>query len=180
MDHYFTANDVVDADKERAILLSTCGAQTYKLVRSLVAPQKPTEFSYSELVKKVSDHYHPKPSVTVQRFTFNSRARKPSEPIAVYIAELRRLSQDCEFGATLEEMVRNRLVCGIGDARIQRRLLSEDKLDFKRALELVQAIGNLLGHGGQDSGVDRTRPSAGQGLTIHITWLATTNGQPRQ
>ena len=64
VDHY-TANDVVDADKKRAILLSACRAQTYKLVRSLVAPQKPTEFSYSELVKKVSDHYHTKPSVTV-------------------------------------------------------------------------------------------------------------------
>ena len=66
VDNYFTANDIVDTDKKRANLLSACGAQTYKLVRSLVAPQKPTKFSYSELVKTVSDHYHLKLSVTAQ------------------------------------------------------------------------------------------------------------------
>ena len=151
VDHYFTANDVVDADKKRAIYLSACGAQTYKLVRSLVAPQKPTEFSYSELVKKVSDHYHPKPSVTIQRFTFNSRVRKPGEPIAVYIVELRRLSQDCEFGETLEEMLRDRLVCGISDTRIQRRFFSEDKLDFKRAHNVFPNVMDISLHCCQDN-----------------------------
>lgn len=35
---YFTANDVNDAGKQRAILLSVCGAATYQLIRNLVVP----------------------------------------------------------------------------------------------------------------------------------------------
>ncbi len=43
LEMYFVANDVTNAQKKRAILLSACGASTYKLVRSLVAPDKPTD-----------------------------------------------------------------------------------------------------------------------------------------
>ncbi len=42
-----------------------------------------------------------------------------------YVAELRRLAQSCNYGATLEQMLRDRIVCGINDDRIQRRLLAD-------------------------------------------------------
>ena len=37
-------------------------------------------------------------------------------------------------------MLRDRLVCGIGDGKIQRRLLAESELTFKKAFELAQAM----------------------------------------
>ncbi len=37
-------------------------------------------------------------------------------------------------------MLRDRLVCGVNDKRIQRSLLSETKLSYKRALEFAQAM----------------------------------------
>ena len=37
-------------------------------------------------------------------------------------------------------MLRDRLVCGVRDIRIQRRLLAEPKLTLKRALDLSLAI----------------------------------------
>ena len=58
------------------------------------------------------------------------------------MAGLRALGQTCGFGATLEDMIRDRLVCGVNDDKIQRRLLAvtETKLDFKKALELAGGI----------------------------------------
>ena len=47
---YFAANDVTEAGKQRAILLSVCGAPTYKLIQNLVAPAKPTDKTFDELV----------------------------------------------------------------------------------------------------------------------------------
>ena len=44
LEHYIAANDVAAEDKNRAILLSMCGPSTYVLIRSLVTPQKPTDF----------------------------------------------------------------------------------------------------------------------------------------
>ena len=44
------------------------------------------------------------------------------------------LSEHCDFQNTLEEMLRNQLVCGVNNEQIQRMLLAESSLDFKKAL----------------------------------------------
>ena len=95
LEHYFAANDVDDAGKQRAILLSVCGATTYQLIRNLAAPAKSVDKSFRELVTLVKDHHTPPPSVTVQRFNFNSRSQKDGETVAQFVAELRRLSEHC-------------------------------------------------------------------------------------
>ncbi|XP_033646576.1 uncharacterized protein LOC117305808 [Asterias rubens] len=65
---------------------------------------------------------------------FNSRYRRSGETIADYLAALRALASDCNYGQKLDEMLRDRLVCGMQDEQIQKSLLSqpEDKLDLKR------------------------------------------------
>ena len=135
--HYFTANEIEDEGKQRSILLSVCGAKTYKLIRNLVAPEKPDSKSFKELAELVKNHRNPKPSEIVQRFKFNSRFRKEGESISTYVAELRQLTEHCNFGTALEDMLRDRLVCGINEDRIQRRLLSETTLNFKKAYEIA-------------------------------------------
>ena len=40
----------------------------------------------------------------------------------------------------LEKMLRDRLVCGVNDERIQQRLLGESQLEFKKAMELATAM----------------------------------------
>ena len=137
LQHYFTANDMTNRDKKRAILLSVCGPGTYELIRSLVQLKKPTEFSYTQLVEKVKKHC---PSVIVQCFKFNSLKRQPGEMVAHCVAELRKLTEYCEFGDTLDNMLHDKLVWGIEDAGVQERLLAEDNLTFKKALDLAQAL----------------------------------------
>ena len=41
LQQYFVANDIKETEKKRAILLSSCGQSTYKVIRNLVAPRKP-------------------------------------------------------------------------------------------------------------------------------------------
>ena len=139
LEQYFAANDVKDEEKMRVILLSVCGPSTYRLMRNLCAPAKPTKKSYAQLVKLVADHFNPRPSVIVQRFQFNSRYRKPGESIATFIAELQRLTEFCDFGPSLSEMLRDRVVCGIGDPHIQKCLLAESDLTFDKVVELAVA-----------------------------------------
>ncbi|CAB4020384.1 Hypothetical predicted protein [Paramuricea clavata] len=128
LEFYFEANGVDDEDKQRAILLSVCGSKTYKLIRNLITPNKPSEKTFAELVELA----------IVQRFKFNTRFTKPGESIASYVAELRSLSEHCDF--KLEEMLRGRLVCGINDEQIQRRLLAESSLDFKKAMKIATSM----------------------------------------
>lgn len=57
-----------------------------------------------------------------------------------FLAELRNISIDCEFRASLDEMQRDRLLCGTNNERIQKRLLGESKLSLKKATDIVLAI----------------------------------------
>ena len=50
---------------------------------------------------------------------------------------MRHLSENCKFGASLEERLRDKLVSGLGDDRMVNRLLSEeDTLTFAKACEI--------------------------------------------
>ena len=137
---YFVANDITDAGKKRAILLSACGPSTYQLIRNLASPTKPAEKSYDDLVKLISDHLHPTPTIACQRYNFNTRKQKEGESIAEYVAELRRIAEHCNYDAMLEEMLRDKLMCGVRDRRMRQKLLAEKDLTFKKAFELTQAI----------------------------------------
>ena len=142
IEQYFLANEVEDAAKKRAILLSVCGSKTYALARDLLQPAKPAEATFKKIVDTLERHFTPKPSEIVERFKFHSRNRNEGEGVAAYIAELRKLTEHCNFGETLPEMLRDRLVCGINDKKIQRRLLAERELTLKKAEEI--ALGEEL------------------------------------
>ena len=109
---YMVANNITDPAKKRSILLTVCGDHTFKLLRSLVPDGKldADDITYDSLVGLLKSHYKKKQSVVVHRFNFNTRARKPSESIADYIAALRELAMNCNFGSKerLEEMLRDR------------------------------------------------------------------------
>ena len=53
---YFVANDITDAAKKRATLLSVCGAKTYHTICELIAPAKPTDGSYDDIISPVQEH----------------------------------------------------------------------------------------------------------------------------
>ena len=140
LEFYFAANGITDAAKQRAVLLSCCGPSTFRLLRSLVLPTPLTEFSFKELVAKMKAHREPKPSVIVQRYQFNSRQREKSKTVAEYVAALHKLAEHCNFGETLDEMLRDRLVCGIANPAVQKRLLTEPELTFTKAVTISQAV----------------------------------------
>ena len=106
----------------------------------MVTPGGPKDLTYDELAKLVQEHYQPKPSAIVPHFKFNTRVQQPGETISVFLAELRHHSEHCEFGSTLDEMLRDRLVCRTNDDKVHRRLLADPKLTLKRALEFAIAI----------------------------------------
>ena len=139
---YFQANDVEEA-KQVPILLSTIGAKTYELLRSLTAPKAPKEKSLKELQTLLKSHFEPAPIVIAERYRFHRREQAVGESIAEYVAELRRLATHCKFEDTvdyLEESLRDRFVCGLRTESTRKRLLTEKNLTFTKALEMAQSL----------------------------------------
>ncbi|XP_021370583.1 uncharacterized protein K02A2.6-like isoform X2 [Mizuhopecten yessoensis] len=143
--HYFDANNIGNTDdadkaKRKSILLSVCGGKVYKLMCDLLVTAKPGDKTYDELVAIVQGHYQPKPSEIVERYKFHNRFRSAGETVSDYVASLRHLAEHCNYGETLDNMLRDRIVCGINEDRIQRRLLSESELTFKKAFDIAYSM----------------------------------------
>ena len=114
------------------------GPGPYKLLQSLLTPDKPSDKTFEELTALLSKHYSPPPSEVIQRYRFNSRSRNAGESIAAYVADLRRLAEFCNFGTTLEKMLRDRIVYGVNCEGIQRKLLAERELTYEWDLAISQ------------------------------------------
>lgn len=117
LDFYFEANDISAENKKKAVFYSACGKVTYATLRSLATPRKPGELTYEEALKLLSDHFNLRPSKFVQKFKFNRRDQLLNESLAEYLAELKKLSEHCEFNDL--EMLVDRLICGMRDERFQ-------------------------------------------------------------
>ena len=133
---FFVANDVKD-DAKVAVFLTVIGSKAYNLLHSLLAPEVPSSKKYEELVAVLGEHLNPKPLVIAERFKFHHRNQKEGERVAQYMAALRKLT---EFEDYLEEALRDRLVCGLRNEAVQRRLLSEKDLRLQTAYDIAVSM----------------------------------------
>ena len=139
LEQYFLANDILAEPKKRAILLHACGSKVFQLIRNL-ADDQPTAKSYTEVVALVKNYMTLNRLLSYNVTTFNTRARAPDETIASYVAALRQIAEHCDYKDSLQEMLRDRLVCGVNHAGIQKCLLAEKDLTLEVALSKAQAL----------------------------------------
>ena len=97
----------------KSILLSACGPATFRRICNLLTPAQLEGIIYNDLVREVTSFYDPKSSLIMQQYLFNSRVRASGESIASYVAALCKLAEHYSYGDAMEEMIRDRLVCGV-------------------------------------------------------------------
>ena len=77
---------------------------------------------------------------TYERYKFNSRDQKENESISAYITELRMLAQTCNFCTCLNDsLIRDRIVLGVRDNEIRKRLLQKKKLSLSECIDMCLA-----------------------------------------
>ena len=131
---YFIANGVT-ANKVVPVFLTVIGAKTYSILEHSLAPDKPKDKTLAELKEVLLAHFEPEPLLIAERFHFHKRDQKEGEPLADFVAELRSLASNCQFGAHLDDALRDRFVCGLRNESIQKILLMEKALKFNAAVE---------------------------------------------
>jgi len=92
-----------------------------------------------EAVKaKFKDYCSPRKNVVFERFQFWKCSQAPGEAIDGFVTTLRLRAKTCEFGDQEESLIRDRVVLGCTDSRLQERLLREPDLSLTKALQLCR------------------------------------------
>ena len=134
---YFTAN-AVEEKLQVAKLLSSISLSTYARLSDLVAPDELGSKTLDEIMTLLKGHFEPPRVNIADRFNLRKRNQASGETIADYVAELRTLASFCKFGDNLETELRDQIVCGLYNKSLQRRLLTEEDLTYKKTIEIAQ------------------------------------------
>ena len=110
---YFISNDVTDEKKQTAIFLTVIGNETYSLLRNLLAPESPVGKTVKTLSETLIYHLKLQPIIIAEPYKFYCRNQSENENITEYLAELRKLTLNCDFKDFLDQALRDRFVCGL-------------------------------------------------------------------
>ena len=132
MEMFFTANNIVTttgegsaatnlvvANRKRAIFLTEVGPEVYTTLSNLLAPTKPKDVSFTNIVEVLEKHYNPKPLEIAQSFHFGTRNQKSEESVGDYVLALKRLAVHCNYGEFHYRALRDRFVCGLNNPKTQ-------------------------------------------------------------
>ena len=143
MEQYFIAKNITDEKKQTAIFLTVIGNETsYSLLRNLLALESLTGKTVKMLSETLIDHLKPQSIIISEHNKFYCRDQMENETITKYLAELRKLTLNCDFKDFLDQALRDCFVGSLQKNSIQQRLLSERKLILKSAIELANAMEN--------------------------------------
>lgn len=82
------------------------------------------------LFKKFDEYCKAKQNRTMECYKFNMPNQGKEETVNQYITTLRLLAKNCNFGTLKDEMIRDRLVCGIMSECMKGHLLREQELSL--------------------------------------------------
>ena len=94
---------------------------------------------YDIVLQRFEDYYAPKANVTCERYKFFTRSQEEGESIDHYATALRTLARTCDFRDILDSLIRDRIVLGVGNPRLTRRLLAAEDPNLTKTLEICRA-----------------------------------------
>lgn len=146
---YVLTNSSVTTTNETAFYLTFIGKKAFTLLRELAYPKDVTTMSVKDLQGLLQRHLTPPNLEMAERERFHNLAKKTEEDYKTYILRVQRQAAKCGFKTDLEQQMRDRLVAGIKDPDLKRKLLKETKLDFQGAKQILEdwdAINQAVTH----------------------------------
>lgn len=124
---------------QASLLINLIGAEGFDVYETFTFDNDAQKDDVTLLIKKFDDYFGVKQNITLARYNFFMRNQESGESIDQYLTALKLLSKICEFKNLEEELIRDRIVCGIQSIVVRDRLLRTDDLNLDKAVKICQA-----------------------------------------
>lgn len=108
---------------------------------------------FDKVVAKFKKYCEPRKNITYLRYQFFTRSQQDGEKIDPFVTDLKNKARECEFGELEQSLIKDRLICGIRDDTVRRRLLRESDLTLVKAIDACrsnEATAEQMQHLNQD------------------------------
>ena len=85
-------------------------------------------------IKQFEAYFNPRKNVTYARFNFYTYRLEIRQSFDDYMTELRKLNSDFELEGLRESLLRDKLIIGLNEKKLQKRLLRESNLDLNKTV----------------------------------------------
>lgn len=137
---YLNASGIIGKGESTKIntFLNAIGEEAVEIFDTFTLTEE-QKGSYTAVVKAFEDFCTPKKNTVYERFMFYQRKQSDGEPFDIFLMDIKRLVRSCEFGANENEMLRDQIVMGVNDKRLQIRLLEANNLTYDNTVEKCRA-----------------------------------------
>ena len=101
---------------------------------------------YNEIIKHFDEYSSPQKNITFQRYKFFTCGQKEGQSFDQFVTELKKLSQECEFGELRNSFIRDVIIMGLSDNKLKERLQREPDLTLDNAIKHGQAAEETKQH----------------------------------
>lgn len=98
LEAYFEGHGVTDAAKRRALLVSSLSDNVVRILQGRCQTTCVNSLTYEGVVSYLEEHYDPQANAIAASYAFFSRNQKEGEKAQDFVADLRRLAKNCNFG----------------------------------------------------------------------------------
>ena len=131
MELYLRLNMADSDEKEQCKAFQYIIGQDGRDIYSTMTFTSSEEYEVDALFANFEDYCKPKKNVIMERYKFNARTQQKDETANQYVAELKLIAKNCNFGSLEDELIRDRLVYRTNSERAKERLLRKEELtDF--------------------------------------------------
>ncbi|UYV77207.1 K02A2.6-like [Cordylochernes scorpioides] len=123
--------------RQRAILKHIAGEKTVMIYKTFHISENDTYLNVKEMLDMLTNHFKPFKNTIQRRNAFFTCVQKEKQGIMEFVTELKHLAQECEFENLTESLIRDRLIIGILDREVKRKLLEDPQLTLPRAISIA-------------------------------------------
>lgn len=96
-----------------------------------------TERTVQGILTALETYCVPRKYTTYERYVFRTTVQE-DRSFDVFVTDLRRRAEYCDFGGIKDSLIRDQIVVGISDLKLRERLLRETDLTLEKAIKLCR------------------------------------------
>lgn len=146
-EYYVIGKGITDDDQKTALFMHLAGEKVQDIFEGLAEPGEVDEddTEYEKTVRMLDEHFIPQANVPFERHVFRQMSQENSETIDQFVCRLRTQANNCDFGLTIDENIRDQVIDKCKSTRLRMKLLSrgtdlklKDLQDIARAMETAE------------------------------------------
>lgn len=133
-----TGLDKKNGDVRVATFITCIGLDALDIHNNLPYEREDDRKDMTKVLSLWSEYCVGKTNIIYERYQFNNCVQG-SDEFDVFVVKLRTLVKSCNYGSLENDLLRDRIVCGVTDVGLRKKLLQESGMTLDRCIQICKA-----------------------------------------